>query len=57
MTRPTNIGASVHQRLKNAAKDSGRSFNDLAQPVNAALVGSTPFQMEWLHPGPWRVLE
>ncbi len=31
MTRPTNIGASVHQRLKNAAKDSGRSFNDLAQ--------------------------
>ena len=31
MKRPTNIGASVHQRLKNAAKDSGRSFNDLAQ--------------------------
>ena len=31
MTRPTNIGASVHQRLKNAAKDSGRPFNDLAQ--------------------------
>ncbi|MEI7865022.1 MAG: helix-turn-helix domain-containing protein [Chthoniobacterales bacterium] len=31
MTRPTNIGASVHQRLKNAAKGSGRSFNDLAQ--------------------------
>ena len=26
-----NIGASVHQRLKNAAKGSGRSFNDLAQ--------------------------
>jgi len=26
-----NIGASVHQRLKNAAKDSGRLFNDLAQ--------------------------
>jgi predicted nucleotidyltransferase component of viral defense system len=31
MTRLTNIGASVHQRLKNAAKDSGRSFNDLSQ--------------------------
>ena len=26
-----NIGASVHHRLKNASKDSGRSFNDLAQ--------------------------
>lgn len=31
MTPIKNIGASVHQRLKNAAKDSGRSFNDLAQ--------------------------
>lgn len=27
----TNIGASVHQRLKNAAESSGRTFNDLAQ--------------------------
>jgi predicted nucleotidyltransferase component of viral defense system len=26
-----NVGASVHQRLKNAAKESGRSFNDLVQ--------------------------
>jgi len=26
-----NIGASVHQRLKNVSKDSGRSFNDLVQ--------------------------
>jgi hypothetical protein len=26
-----NIGASVHQRLKNVAKESGRSFNDLVQ--------------------------
>lgn len=26
-----NVGASVHQRLKNASKESGRSFNDLAQ--------------------------
>jgi len=26
-----NIGASVHQRLKNAAESSGRTFNDLAQ--------------------------
>lgn len=31
MSQLKNIGASVHQRLKNAAKDSGRSFNDLAQ--------------------------
>lgn len=28
---PKNVAASVHQRLKNAAKDSGRSFNDLSQ--------------------------
>lgn len=26
-----NVAASVHQRLKNAAQDSGRSFNDLSQ--------------------------
>lgn len=26
-----NVGASVHQRLKNASKESGRSFNDLVQ--------------------------
>jgi hypothetical protein len=26
-----NVAASVHDRLKNASKDSGRSFNDLAQ--------------------------
>jgi len=26
-----NIGASVHQRLKNVSKESGRSFNDLVQ--------------------------
>ena len=31
MSQIKNIGASVHQRLKNAAKDSGRAFNDLAQ--------------------------
>jgi hypothetical protein len=30
MNQLKNIGASVHQRLRNAAKDSGRSFNDLA---------------------------
>jgi len=27
----TNIAASVHHRLKNTSKESGRSFNDLAQ--------------------------
>jgi hypothetical protein len=26
-----NIPASVHQRLKNAAEISGRTFNDVAQ--------------------------
>ena len=26
-----NIGASVHQRLKNVSKESGRTFNDLVQ--------------------------
>lgn len=31
MTAPKNIGASVHQRLKNAAENSARPFNDLAQ--------------------------
>ncbi|MEX1009975.1 MAG: nucleotidyl transferase AbiEii/AbiGii toxin family protein [Chthoniobacterales bacterium] len=31
MKPPTNLGASVHQRLKNAAEKSGRTFNDLAQ--------------------------
>lgn len=31
MNPRTNIGASVHQRLKNAAEKSARTFNDLAQ--------------------------
>lgn len=31
MSAPKNVGASVHQRLKNASKESGRSFNDLVQ--------------------------
>ena len=31
MKKTANIAASVHQRLKNAAVDSGRTFNDLAQ--------------------------
>lgn len=31
MKHATNIGASVHQRLRNAAESSGRTFNDLAQ--------------------------
>ena len=31
MSALKNVGASVHQRLKNASKESGRSFNDLVQ--------------------------
>ena len=31
MSQLKNIGASVHHRLKNASKESGRSFNDLVQ--------------------------
>jgi predicted nucleotidyltransferase component of viral defense system len=31
MKARTNLGASVHQRLKNASEKSGRTFNDLAQ--------------------------
>lgn len=31
MSELKNIGASVHQRLKNVSKESGRSFNDLVQ--------------------------
>lgn len=31
MSTLKNVGASVHQRLKNASKESGRSFNDLVQ--------------------------
>lgn len=31
MSELRNIGASVHQRLKNVSKEAGRSFNDLVQ--------------------------
>ena len=31
MSTLKNVGASVHQRLKNASMESGRSFNDLVQ--------------------------
>lgn len=31
MSTLKNAGASVHQRLKNVSKESGRSFNDLVQ--------------------------
>lgn len=31
MSAVKNVGASVHQRLKNASKESKRSFNDLVQ--------------------------
>ena len=31
MSALKNVGASVHQRLKNASKESGRLFNDLVQ--------------------------
>ena len=31
MSPRKNIAASVHDRLKNVSKNSGRTFNDLAQ--------------------------
>lgn len=31
MSTLKNVGASVHQRLANASKESGRTFNDLVQ--------------------------
>ena len=63
MERKTkNIAASVHQRLLNKAKDSGRPFNEVLQyfAIERFMyrLSKSPsaerFVNTWKAPGPWR---
>jgi hypothetical protein len=51
---PSNIAASVRQRLLNRARVVNRPFNELLQYYANATVRNQKFEGDWRATGPWQ---